>query len=50
MSRQIATGWQRPSVTELEMRIRRLEEQVEHLMVTVEELRRAAKAPADPVR
>lgn len=48
MSRQIATGWQRPSATELEMRIRRLEEQVEHLMVMVEELRRAVRAPADP--
>lgn len=48
MSRQIATGWQDPSVTELETRIRRLEEQVEHLIVAVEELRRAAKPSADP--
>jgi hypothetical protein len=49
MSRQIATGWQQVPVTELESRIRRLEERVEHLMVTVEELRRAAQAPTDPV-
>ncbi len=48
MSRQIGTGWQSPSVTELEMRIRRLEDQVEHLVATVEELRRAAKVSVEP--
>ncbi|MEV5410285.1 hypothetical protein AB0K60_15790 [Thermopolyspora sp. NPDC052614] len=49
MSRQIGTGWQSPSITELETRIRRLEDQVEHLVATVEELRRAAEPSPEPV-
>jgi prefoldin subunit 5 len=49
MTRQIGTSFQSPSITELETRIRRLEDQVEHLVAAVEELRQAAKAPSEPV-